>query len=124
MKIAVIGVGRVGEQVRKNLSGFIHHGIQMFPGYKTVACPKGYDVTFLQGCDAAVICTPFTAILAEATKAVNAGVRAIFSCTEDWETGFYLKRLPVHVEPHCGLAPGFVGDLAHETLKRLLRLSR
>ena len=77
-----------------------------------ITCPEGYDVALLHGCDAAVICTPFSAILAEARKAVAHGVRAIFTCTEDWNVGAQLKRLPVHVEPHCGLAPGWVGEIA------------
>ena len=107
MKIAVIGMGRVGREVMRRLSVD-----------NTITCPEGYDVALLRGCGVAVICTPFSAILAEAKKAVAAGVRAIFSCTEDWKVRFHLKHLPVHTEPHCGLAPGWVGDMAREVVKQ------
>ncbi len=110
MKIAVIGMGRVGSEVYRSLE-------------EAIACPEGYDVAILRGCGAAAVCTPFSAILAEANKAVGAGVRAVFSCTEDWAIGARLKRLPVHVEPHCGLAPGWVGDMATATAKQFDRVN-
>ena len=112
MKIAVIGMGRVGAEVMRQLSVD-----------DMITCPEGYNPMLLRGCDAAVICTPFPAILSEAKKAFEAGVRAIFSCTEDWAVGFYLRKrfaecyLPIHVEPHCGLAPGWVGDMAREVIR-------
>ena len=104
MKIAVIGLGRVGMEVYRRL--------KRETGEWPVTCSEGYDPVLLQSCNAAVICTPFSAIVAEARKAVAHGIRAIFTCTEDWGIGAQLKRLPVHVEPHCGLAPGWVGDMA------------
>ena len=111
MRIAVIGLGRVGVRVMRRLDVD-----------NTITCPEGYDVALLHGCDVAVICTPFSAILAEARKAIGAGVRAIFTCTEDWGIGAQLKHLPVHVEPHCGLAPGWVGDMARSVCGRFDRV--
>lgn len=120
MKIAVIGMGRVGQEVDMFLKNLLE--------LETVPCSEGYDPALLKGCDAAVICTPVGVIVDEANKAIAAGARAIFSCTEDWKTGFYLKKrfaecyFPIHVEPHCGLAPGWVGDMALELSREFDRV--
>ena len=120
MKIAVIGMGRVGAAVH---GGLLPNKWKPDWACEVQPCPEGYDPVLLQGCDAAVICTPFSAIVTEAKKAFQANVRAIFSCTEDWKVGSWLKKrfaecyLPIHVEPHCGLAPGWVGDMARRIMR-------
>ncbi len=121
-KIAVLGLGKIGELAAKLLheNGFVVTGLDMRAPREELPFDVGnLDVTSggalaneFSKVDAVLSCLPFALNVAVATAAHGAGIH-YFDLTEDVPTTDAIIKLSKTskglLAPQCGLAPGFVG---------------
>ena len=133
-KIAVVGLGKVGSLVATLLSenfevtgldkrepkGDFDFGIEL----GEVTDPAFLDEQLTQ-VDAVVSCLPYNLNLDVAKAAYKAGIH-YFDLTEDVPTTQAIREMAKDSKgamvPQCGLAPGFVGIVGANLMKRFTRL--
>lgn len=136
-KVMVIGAGKIGSAVVKML-GYVG-GYAVTVADKDEAAIKrlehtpgvtlfkmgGVDLVkhAMKGMDAVISACPFEMNPSIAMDALEAGI-SYFDLTEDVEVSKFIKKIAVSAKPgqifmpQCGLAPGFIGIMASDMIKR------
>jgi saccharopine dehydrogenase-like NADP-dependent oxidoreductase len=131
MRIALLGAGHIGNTIAKLLQGSGDYEVTVFDrsdaalGKLAAAgiCTRRCDTedaaalpAVLRDHDAVVNALPYHLAVAAATAAREAGCH-YFDLTEDVTATRAIKRLAEDARtafmPQCGLAPGFIGIVAH-----------
>ncbi len=130
-KIAVLGLGKVGTLAARLLhdSGFVVTGHDVHPPSQDlpfavtptdVTLRSALDAEFAQ-VDAVLSCLPFHLNVAVANAAHAAGIH-YFDLTEDVPTTEEIIKLSRTskglMAPQCGLAPGFIGIIGADHIKK------
>ena len=133
-KIAVIGLGKVGSLVAillnksYNVTGFdanIPSEKFSFPTSTIDIKNKETTVKQLKEFDTVVSCLPYNLNLYVAEAAHQLGIH-YFDLTEDVKTSKRIMELSLTAKgvmaPQCGLAPGFIGIVGYDLVKRFTKL--
>ncbi|MDE2399383.1 MAG: saccharopine dehydrogenase NADP-binding domain-containing protein [Burkholderiales bacterium] len=131
MKISLLGAGHIGQAIARLLGGSGDYEVhvvdrdaaalaQVAGARITTRLADTADATALLGAlrgqDAVINALPYRFATRAATQALAAGVH-YFDLTEDVAATRAIRRLadgaPVAFMPQCGLAPGFIGIVAH-----------
>ena len=135
MRIALLGAGHIGQTIAHLFAGAGDYDLSVIDAdadaLARLAGPRvathvvdGEDghalLARLRGHDAVVNALPYPLAVSTATLALEAGCH-YFDLTEDVAATRTIKRLahdaPVAFMPQCGLAPGFIGIVAHHLTK-------
>ena len=132
-KIAVVGLGKVGSLVAILLhQSFEVKGIDKevegtfpFPTSSLEVDKSEALQAALQGFDTVVACLPYQYNLPVARAAYNLGLH-YFDLTEDVQTTAEIinmaKTAKALMAPQCGLAPGFIGIVGYDLIKKFTKL--
>lgn len=131
MRITLLGAGHIGQTIARLLADSGDYTVTVVdrspealaklavPGVKTVVAETsdaGALLATLRGQDAVVNALPYHLATLAATQAREAGVH-YFDLTEDVAATRTIKQLAEGANtvfmPQCGLAPGFIGIVAH-----------
>jgi saccharopine dehydrogenase-like NADP-dependent oxidoreductase len=131
MRIALLGAGHIGHTIAKLLAGSGDYGVTVIdrdaaalqrlqgPGLRTAVCDTedaGALRGVLRGHDGIVNALPYHLAIPTATLARELKLH-YFDLTEDVAATREIQRLadgaPTAFMPQCGLAPGFIGIVAH-----------
>ena len=132
MKIALLGAGHIGQTIARQLSATGDYDVTVHDrdpaplqvlqaeGLKTQVLDDASPTALRQalaGAHAAVNALPYDMAATVAEQALAAGCHC-FDLTEDVAATRRIRELaqdaPVAFMPQCGLAPGFIGIVAHE----------
>nr|WP_297386838.1 saccharopine dehydrogenase NADP-binding domain-containing protein [uncultured Roseateles sp.] len=136
MKVALLGAGHIGQTIARLLQGSgdyqvtvmdknaaaLKHLVGQGLATKTVDTEdKGQLAAALRGHDVVVNALPYHLAITAAHMALEAGCH-YFDLTEDVAATKEIKRIAEGAKtafmPQCGLAPGFIGIVAHHLAKR------
>ena len=138
--VLILGAGRIGEAIGTMLNGDTFRitiadrdpaRLAKLAGSRTATrvLDTGNRPALLAAmrtCDAVLNALPFSAAEQVASAAVECGVH-YFDLTEDVAATRSIRSLAVNARsvlmPQCGLAPGFVGIVAHDLARRFETLS-
>jgi saccharopine dehydrogenase-like NADP-dependent oxidoreductase len=133
-KIAVVGLGKVGSLVAILLNkSFKVHGFDSQPASGSTPFERSViDITDkeatlqqLKGFDAVVSCLPYKYNMIIAQIAHQVGMH-YFDLTEDIKTSVEIKKLSETskgiMAPQCGLAPGYIGIVGYDLVKKFDKL--
>lgn len=100
-------------------------GLEVDMEFKVLDVTKEDDLAqIFEGQDSVLSACPYTANVAIATAALKAGI-SYFDLTEDRYTTAAIQEMAPNAKegqifmPQCGLAPGFIGILAHDVFTKL-----
>jgi saccharopine dehydrogenase-like NADP-dependent oxidoreductase len=135
MKIALLGAGHIGQTIARLLHGCGDYAVTVIdknPRYLAVLAGEGIATAEvdtadlaalaaqLRGKDTVVNALPYHLAVMTATLAREAGCH-YFDLTEDVAATHEIRRLAEGAAtafmPQCGLAPGFIGIVAHHLTK-------
>jgi len=132
--IAVVGLGKVGSLVAILLSkSFNVHGFDSqpvndsYPFQSSIINIEDKDLTKkqLKDFDAVVSCLPYKYNIVIAQTAHQLGIH-YFDLTEDIKTSVEIKKLSETskgvMAPQCGLAPGYIGIIGYDLVKKFDKL--
>jgi len=132
--IAVVGLGKVGSLVAILLNksfevhGFDGHiGTHSFPFPCSIIDTSNHQSTInhLKAFDAVVSCLPYKYNISIAKAAHQVGIH-YFDLTEDIKTSIEIKKLAETSQgimaPQCGLAPGYIGIIGYDLVKKFDKL--
>lgn len=136
MRVILLGAGHIGQTIARLLQGCGDYSITVADrneqalhqlksqGIKTLAVDIDQATqvsSALQGQEAVINALPYQFAMQVATLAKQAGCH-YFDLTEDVAATRHIKQLakdsPTAFMPQCGLAPGFIGIVAHHLAKQ------
>ena len=140
MRVVLMGAGHIGRRIASLLSGSQDFevkvmdrsaaALQRLQGLPVETCLIDTSDTdalrqSLAGCDAVINALPYYMATTIARQALVAGCN-YFDLTEDMQATREIMKLaetaPTAFMPQCGLAPGFVGIVAHHLAQRFNQL--
>ena len=140
MRVVLMGAGHIGQTIAALLSGSVDYQVKVVDRSAEALRKLAHlpletaqvDTTdaaalraCLTGCDVVVNALPYHLAIMAATQALEAGCH-YFDLTEDVAATREIMRLADGAKtafmPQCGLAPGFIGIVAHHLSKKFSKL--